>query len=91
MQAKLPKGIENIRPHLESIDNVPLLVSLFTDCTPTVTTEMLQIMQDYGQSICVLGSVANADNIDVFMQADVRLVVVSLESGSVKTSNASSP
>lgn len=33
-QAKLPRGIGNIRPHLESVDNVPLLVNLFTDCTP---------------------------------------------------------
>ena len=29
-RAQLPKGIEKIRPHLESMDNVPLLVSLFT-------------------------------------------------------------
>ena len=28
-RAQLPKGIEKIRPHLESMDNVPLLVSLF--------------------------------------------------------------
>ena len=34
MQAKLPKGIEKIRPHIENVDNVPLQVSLFTDCTP---------------------------------------------------------
>ncbi|XP_044733631.1 transmembrane protein 94 [Chrysoperla carnea] len=74
-RAKLPRGIENIRPHLESIDNVPLLVSLFTDCTPNVTTEMLRIMQDYGQSVCVLGSAANADNIDVFMQANISIAV----------------
>lgn len=33
LQARLPKGIENIRPHLENVDNVPLLVNLFTDCT----------------------------------------------------------
>lgn len=33
LQAKLPRGIENIRPHLRSTDNVPLLVNLFTDCT----------------------------------------------------------
>lgn len=44
-RAKLPRGIDKIRPHLEHIDNVPLLVSLFTDCTPPVTREMLQIMQ----------------------------------------------
>ena len=33
-RAKLPRGVENIRPHLEHVDNVPLLVPLFTDCTP---------------------------------------------------------
>lgn len=33
-RAQLPCGIENIRPHLDTMDNVPLLVSLFTDCTP---------------------------------------------------------
>lgn len=44
-RAKLPEGIENIRPHLENVDNVPLLVSLFTDCTPDTTCEMIKIMQ----------------------------------------------
>ncbi len=48
-RAQLPKGIENIRPHLQNMDNVPLLVSLFTDCTPETTTEMLKIMQEYGE------------------------------------------
>ena len=44
-RAQLPRGIENIRPHLETMDNVPLLVSLFTDCVPATTKEMLKIMQ----------------------------------------------
>ena len=44
-RAQLPKGIENIRPHLETMDNVPLLVSLFTDSTPDTTREMISIMQ----------------------------------------------
>lgn len=48
-RAQLPKGIENIRPHLETMDDVPLLVSLFTDCTPETTKEMVKIMQDYGE------------------------------------------
>lgn len=34
LQAKLPRGIHQVRPHLQNIDNVPLLVPLFTDCTP---------------------------------------------------------
>lgn len=72
LQAKLPRGIENIRPHLECIDNVPLLVSLFTDCTPEATKEMISIMQQYGEVVCVLGSSPNAENIGIFMQADAR-------------------
>lgn len=48
-RAKLPKGIENMRAHIENVDNVPLLVSLFTDCTPSASREMLRIMQEYEQ------------------------------------------
>ncbi|PSN29814.1 hypothetical protein C0J52_24796, partial [Blattella germanica] len=74
-RAKLPRGIDKIRPHLELIDNVPLLVSLFTDCTPSVTREMLHIMQEYGEVVCVIGSSANADNMPIFLQADASLAV----------------
>jgi hypothetical protein len=72
----LPRGIDKIRPHLEQIDNVPLLVSLFTDCTPSVTREMLHIMQEYGEVVCVIGSSANADNMPIFLQADARYVML---------------
>lgn len=71
-QAKLPRGIEKIRPHIELIDNVPLLVSLFTDCTPSAIREMLQIMQEYREIVCILGSSENCDNAGIFMQADAR-------------------
>ncbi|KAK0168024.1 hypothetical protein PV327_001865 [Microctonus hyperodae] len=74
-RAKLPRGIDKIRPHLEAIDNVPLLVSLFTDCNTTVTREMLHIMQDYGEVVCVLGSSANAENMPIFMKADAGVAV----------------
>lgn len=71
-RAKLPKGIENIRPHLEEVDNVPLLVSLFTDCVPEATKEMIKIMQQYGEVVCVLGSSANFHNMPIFLQSDAR-------------------
>ncbi|XP_026281983.1 transmembrane protein 94 isoform X2 [Frankliniella occidentalis] len=74
-RAKLPRGIDKIRPHLEQIDNVPLLVSLFTDCTPDATREMLHIMQEYGEVVCVLGSAANAENMGIFLQADASIAV----------------
>ncbi|VEN47495.1 unnamed protein product [Callosobruchus maculatus] len=74
-RAKLPRGIDKIRPHIELIDNVPLLVSLFTDCTPSATREMLHIMQDYKEVVCILGSSENCDNAGTFMQADASIAV----------------
>ncbi|GAB0089019.1 transmembrane protein 94 [Sergentomyia squamirostris] len=74
-KAKLPRGIENIRPHLETVDNVPLLVSLFTDCSPDATREMLTIMQSYGEIVVCLGSSANATNAEIFLQADCSIGV----------------
>ncbi|XP_045771740.1 transmembrane protein 94 isoform X3 [Maniola jurtina] len=74
-RAKLPRGIENIRPHIEQVDNVPLLVSLFTDCTANSVHRMIQIMQDYGEVVCVMGSAANCQNMEVFMQADASIAV----------------
>lgn len=44
-KARLPTGIAAVRPHLEQVDNVPLLVGLITDCTPQANLQMLEIMQ----------------------------------------------
>uniref|UniRef100_A0A1B6JBX6 Uncharacterized protein n=1 Tax=Homalodisca liturata TaxID=320908 RepID=A0A1B6JBX6_9HEMI len=74
-RAKLPRGIDKIRPHLELVDNVPLLVSLFTDCTVSTTREMIHIMQEYGEIVCVMGSSANADNVGIFLQANASFAV----------------
>ena len=41
--ARLPNGIENVKRHLEEVDNVPLLVSLYTDVTKQTTAEMVSI------------------------------------------------
>ncbi|XP_063362048.1 transmembrane protein 94 [Cydia amplana] len=74
-RAKLPRGIDAIRPHIEQVDNVPLLVSLFTDCSARSVQMMIQIMQDYGEVVCVMGSAANCLNMEIFMQADASIAV----------------
>lgn len=74
-RAKLPRGIENIRPHMEQVDNVPLLVSLFTDCSPEATLEMVRIMQEYGEVVCCLGSALHLFNVPIFLQADCSIAV----------------
>ncbi|XP_059152862.1 transmembrane protein 94-like [Physella acuta] len=74
-RAHLPRGIENIRPHLQNIDNVPLLVNLFTDCVPEATCEMVKIMQENGEVVLVVGSSLNIVNTPVFMQADSSIAI----------------
>ena len=43
INAKLPHGIESVRYHLKEVDNVPLLVSLFTDVTKLTTMQMVRL------------------------------------------------
>ncbi|CAB3988135.1 Hypothetical predicted protein [Paramuricea clavata] len=74
-RAKLPRGIINIRPHMENVDNVPLLVPLFTDCTPQAAREMISIMQEYGEIVCCIGSSLNVDNLEIFNQADISVAL----------------
>ncbi|XP_044155943.1 transmembrane protein 94 isoform X1 [Bufo gargarizans] len=72
-RAKLPRGIHQVRPHLQNIDNVPLLVPLFTDCTPETMCEMIQIMQEYGEVTCCMGSSASIRNSGLFLQSDISI------------------
>ncbi|XP_060071400.1 transmembrane protein 94-like [Ylistrum balloti] len=74
-RAKLPRGIENIRPHLQTVDNVPLLVNLFTDCTTHTTQEMMKIMQEFGEVVMCVGSSNNINNTAIFLQADCSLAL----------------
>ncbi|XP_041075800.1 transmembrane protein 94 isoform X2 [Polyodon spathula] len=74
-RAKLPRGIHQVRPHLNNIDNVPLLVPLFTDCTPETMCEMIKIMQENREVTCCLGSSANFRNNCLFLQSDVSIAL----------------
>lgn len=74
-RAKLPRGIHQVRPHLKNIDNVPLLVPLFTDCTPETMCEMMKIMQENREVTCCLGSSANFRNSCLFLQSNLSIAL----------------
>lgn len=78
MKARLPHGIDSIRQHLEEVDNVPLLVSLYTDATPNTCRETISIMQENGESVAAVGSSLFAPNGDVMAQSDLAIAVSSL-------------
>ena len=76
IRARLPKGIKNIRPHIDKVDNVPLLVSLFTDCTAETITEMIKVMQENSEVVLCIGNAWNHKNINIFSQADISLSLI---------------
>ena len=41
VNAKLPHGVSEVRQHLEEVDDVPLLVGLYTDVTCDTTEDMV--------------------------------------------------
>ena len=70
-KSQLPCGVSAIREHIRQVDNVPLLVSLFTDCSPSDVKEMIRIYQENGESVMCMGSSLKVENSDSFMQADI--------------------
>ncbi|PKK76448.1 calcium ATPase [Rhizophagus irregularis] len=75
IKARLPRGIDKIRDHLREVDDIPLHVSLFAECTPEATREMIKIFQEYGEVVCCIGSALNASNTHTFAVADVSVAM----------------
>ena len=62
IKTKLPRGVENIRPHLKEVDDIPLHVSLFADCSTRSICEMIKIFQENGEIVCCLGNALSYTN-----------------------------
>ncbi|KAJ2765180.1 hypothetical protein IWQ57_004878, partial [Coemansia nantahalensis] len=75
IKARLPRGIENIRAHLEEVDDIPLQISLFAECAPDSTREMIQIFQENDDVACCIGSALRASNTLTFAVADMAVGV----------------
>ncbi|DAZ96126.1 TPA: hypothetical protein N0F65_008705 [Lagenidium giganteum] len=81
VKARLPHGVDAIKRHLEEVDNVPLLVSLYTDSTPETISEMISIFQENNEVVLGVGSSLKESNAMLFSKADLS---VALE-GSLRT------
>ncbi|EGT39071.1 hypothetical protein CAEBREN_18549 [Caenorhabditis brenneri] len=82
--ARLPTGVKNVRPHLDEVDNVPLLVGLFTDSTTPAVEEMVEIMQENGEVVMVVGSCRNPSNTALYSIANVSICVDDVEESSCR-------
>lgn len=74
VNARLPHGIDDVKKHLEDVDNVPLLVSLFTDVTKQTTREMIDIFQEYCDTVIAVGSTIPLND-SIFSIADIAVGV----------------
>ncbi|KAJ8576393.1 hypothetical protein ON010_g2817 [Phytophthora cinnamomi] len=75
VKARLPHGVEAIKRHLAEVDNVPLLVSLYTDSTPETISEMISIFQENHEVVMGVGSSLKESNAPLFSKADLAVAL----------------
>ena len=66
----MPHGVRAIEHHLQHVDNVPLLVSLYTDATPLSTMEMIRIFKRHGEVVLAMGSSGRMANQSIYSECD---------------------
>ena len=71
-------GIQAIRKHLKEVDNVPLLVSLFTDSTSDTIKEMVNVFKENGEVVLCVGSSCRLQNNTIFQTSDLAVAVATL-------------
>ncbi|KAI9922405.1 hypothetical protein PsorP6_001536 [Peronosclerospora sorghi] len=75
VKARLPHGVEAIKRHLAEVDNVPLLVSLYTDSTPETISQMISIFQENHEVVMGVGSSLKESNAHLFSKADLAVAL----------------
>ncbi|KAI3652468.1 hypothetical protein MP228_002793 [Amoeboaphelidium protococcarum] len=78
IKAKLPRGIDNIKQHLQDVDDIPLQVSLFADSNSESISSMISIFQEHGDIVLSVGNSLNLENINSFAQSDISIAVDSI-------------
>ena len=71
--AQLPHGIEQIKQHLLTQDNVPLLVHIFTHATEKSILGMMDVMTQWGEGVSSICNSSYAGIADVYKKS--RLLV----------------
>ena len=73
IKARLPRGVSTIRTHLTQVDDIPLHVSLFGECSRYSAAEMQRIYSENGALVGVIGSVQSLRNEICFAAAQLAI------------------
>ena len=63
---------------MREVDNVPLLVSLFTDSTSETIKEMVNVFKENGEVVLCVGSSCRLQNNSIFRASDLAVAVATL-------------
>ena len=84
-KAKLPHGVQEVKTHLDEVDNVPLLVSLFTDVTCETSKAMVSYFIQKAFAITfILISILNVQKLRIFREYGDTVSVVGLVSSTIQ-------
>ena len=75
-KAQLPHGVPEIRSHLRDVDNVPLLVSLFTDSSPPAIAGMMRVQQEMGEVVLIIASPLRKSSPLLYAVGDVAIALL---------------
>ena len=70
--------MDAIKEHLQTVDNVPLLVNLYTDSTPSTISQMITIFRDYGEIVLTIGNCFRSYNQNIFYTSNISVSVCML-------------
>ncbi|GAB65406.1 hypothetical protein PCYB_061380 [Plasmodium cynomolgi strain B] len=62
----IPSGINNIKTHIQEVDDIPLRVSSYSGCNQFNTAEMIKILLENNEIITCVGNSLNCCNFEVY-------------------------
>ncbi|SCP03826.1 conserved Plasmodium protein, unknown function [Plasmodium ovale] len=62
----IPSGINNIKTHIQEVDDIPLRVSSYSGCNQFNTAEMIKILLENNEIITCVGNSLNCCNFEIF-------------------------
>ncbi|CAI7719148.1 TMEM94 domain-containing protein, putative [Plasmodium vivax] len=62
----IPSGINNIKTHIQEVDDIPLRVSSYSGCNQFNTAEMIKILLDNNEIITCVGNSLNCCNFEMY-------------------------
>lgn len=72
----IPSGINNIKKHIEEIDDIPLRVSLYSGCNKFNTMEMIKILLQNNEVITCIGNSLNSNNFPIFNLCNYSIAIL---------------